>query len=53
MCNCFISKTGVPVDQEFASTGWTALMHAGTMANITVMKYLLEKGANPNFLCSK
>ncbi|XP_071509552.1 ankyrin repeat, SAM and basic leucine zipper domain-containing protein 1-like [Diadema antillarum] len=43
----FIAK-GMAVDCMLKA-GWTALMYAASCGQPTVVRYLLEKGANPNF----
>ena len=44
----FFGSSGVPVD-EVLRTGWTPLMYAGNFANVNAMKFLLERGADPNY----
>ncbi|XP_033745671.1 LOW QUALITY PROTEIN: ankyrin repeat, SAM and basic leucine zipper domain-containing protein 1-like [Pecten maximus] len=42
-----LTEQGLNVDAELRA-GWTALMYAANMANLQVVEYLLDSGANPN-----
>ncbi|XP_070559476.1 ankyrin repeat, SAM and basic leucine zipper domain-containing protein 1-like [Ptychodera flava] len=43
----YIDK-GFPVD-SILKTGWTALMYAASFSNCDIVKFLLDRGADPNF----
>lgn len=47
LVSSFIEK-GIPVDSVLKA-GWTALMYACSCGHHEIVKYLLEKKANPNF----